>query len=190
LQAKHSRLGSAAISERLDDAYSVESGAKPPHSTLVFAAILDLLRELFNLLGFFDHGNGKSGIGVGFLDLFLKFGDHFKELLNIRSDLDLVLLVDGLGVGSRGIGIADAVRKVSAGGVWVKGSARESGAKEKAGWRRTSAALTRVISKWRLDSGIRTSWRTGRGVQQSVAGEDYSPAPTKPVSSPFVPIPI
>jgi hypothetical protein len=72
LQAKRGRLGSAAINERLNDADGVKSGAKPPHSILVFGAILDLLREFFNLLGFFDDGNRQRGIRIRLFDLLFK----------------------------------------------------------------------------------------------------------------------
>ena len=61
--------------------------------------ILDLLGEFFDLLCFFDKGNGECGIRIRFLDLVLEVGDHFIKFSDIGAEFLLIGTLNGLFVG-------------------------------------------------------------------------------------------
>src|SRR5215471_17313614 len=87
--------------------------------SLALGPILDLFRQLFDLLGFLHYGKRESGSGVGLLDLFFELGDQLIKLLNLRPDFGLVLLLDDLGIESNGrLGVTDPMREIRVGRVW------------------------------------------------------------------------
>ncbi len=65
-------------------------------AALAFCESFDLFRQLFDLLGFLDNGEGENGSCVCFLDLLFKFGNHFIELGDVLFELLLVGPLDCL----------------------------------------------------------------------------------------------
>src|SRR6266702_154367 len=123
--------------------------------------VLDLLGELFDLLGLFHDRQRERGCRVCFINLLLEFRGHVKESRDIGSKLFLVRLLDGLRVQCARLVQAWRNVGVAAVGIWFGFGRHPSLSEhppEQAGPpAATAARAASDCNKWRRESSMANS---------------------------------